>query len=139
MTKYVLLLFAILLILGASIEVPTPLTATSIEHVFCDNYPTLITTDDDIPVIHFRQAVTITGVACHSDAAITISMADLAGDDIDDGGSGNQICTTGTGVLTFDTALTGTTTFAAGEGVEFDSITESTPTWTTVCLSYTLD
>ncbi len=139
MYKYALLLGIALLLLGVSTQVPTPLTLASIEHTYCTHFELLTDGDDDVAIFHFGSAATVTGLACHGDAATTISMADLTGDDIDDGGSGNQICTTGTGPLTYDKVFTGTTSFTAGEGVEFDTITESTPTWTVVCLLYTLD
>lgn len=111
--------------------------AQSREVTVCQAFETLLDADDNVPVHHFNGASTILRVSCHGNAATTISMADLAGDDIDDGGSGNQVCSTGTGVLTWDSTLTGTTAFTDGEGLEFDTISQSTPAWTAVCFVYT--
>ena len=106
-----------------------------IEKTVCKTVETLVDADDNVPIHHFNGASTIIKVACHADLAITVSMADLAGDDVDDGS--DQVCSTGTGVLTWDSTLTGTTAFTDGEGIEFDTISQSAPTWTTICFAYT--
>jgi hypothetical protein len=106
------------------------------EHTVCKTIETLVVADDNIPLHHFNGASTIIKIACHGDAATTISMQDLAGDDIDD--AGDLVCSTGTGSLTWDSSFTaGTQAFTDGEGIEFDTISASTPTWTTVCFAYT--
>jgi len=94
----------------------------------CKTVEFLVAADDDVPLHAFLANSTITGIACHSSAATTISMQDQVGNDID----ADLVCSTGTG-LTFDTSFTGAILFSTGEILEFDTVSASTPTWTIIC------
>ena len=68
---------------------------------------------------------------------MTISLQDSGDDDIDDEGSGQKDCST-TGTMAWDSSFsTGTTAFGVGEQLNLDVISQSSPSWGTICIAYT--
>jgi hypothetical protein len=102
------------------------------EHTLCKTIETLVAADDDVPLFYFNGASTIIKIGCDSQAAATVSVQDGGATDVD----ADLVCSTG-GAITWDSSLSGTTSFTDGERLEIDTISASSPTWTTVCVVYT--
>jgi hypothetical protein len=122
---------------GADVTLTLPtatgtLLSDNTEKEVCEPYDALVAADDNVPLFHFNGASTVTKIGCDSDAAITVSVEDGGGTDVD----ADLVCSTG-GTVTWDASFTGTASFTDGEKIQFDTISESTPTWTTICFAYT--
>jgi hypothetical protein len=90
--------------------------------------------DDDIFLFAFPENSTIRSIGCNSTAATTVSIEDYGGTDVD----ADLACDTD-GSVTWDTSFTGTATFTSGEVLQFDTISDSTPDWTIICFTYSID
>ena len=99
----------------------------------CKTIENLVAADDDVLIWVPRANLTVTAVACQSSAAATVVLEDYGGTAIE-----TIVCETD-GALAWDVSMSGTATLIAGEVIRMDTTSESTPTWTMVCLEWRND
>lgn len=99
----------------------------------CKTIESLVAADDDVLMWIPRVNITVTAVSCQSDAAATVVLEDYGGTSIE-----TIVCETD-GAVAWDSSMSGTATLSAGEVMRMDTTSESTPTWTMVCWTYTND
>lgn len=95
-----------------------------------------VATDDFKSIFYAKQALTITSLWCESDQTTTMMFQ------VDDGSAADvdETDLTCDSTPPEDTSLNGDATMAAGDRLDIDLVSVSgTPTWASMCITFTLD